>query len=107
VRGEEGGEYHICSAGLPEVVGEFKEDGAFDGVSKFSHLINEDISIYRHNGVWYIGSFVEWPPNTFYRCGNCDHGPTPPLEGWEVADGRGELPIPTLSTSSCSNKQEL
>ena len=99
---------HVCSAGEAAFVGEYVEDSASsDGTSKF---INENgMSVYRHQGYWYIGDMAPWPPVTYYRCieGCGYNSETPPLTGYQPKKGVGVSPSPVLKLEPCTVNDEL
>ena len=47
--------FWICEAGDPKLLGEYltDEDNTRDGAQVFSN--QNDLSIFRNNGIWYIG----------------------------------------------------
>ena len=108
--GEEAGLfYYVCEAGDPRFLGKYepgKEE--IGGVPVYNN--ENDMSIYRNNGFWYIGNLGPWPPATHYRCvadAGCNYrnDKPPALEGkWTSSASWGKDPPPVVSTSPCSDK---
>ena len=67
------------------------------------------MSIYRHQGYWYIGDLAPWPPETHYRCiEGCGHMmPTPPKSGYQPKKLIGVFPAPILQDEPCAVNDEL
>jgi len=67
-----------------------------------------DMSFFRNNEFWYIGSLLSWPPETHYRCvDECNPGSSfPSVEGWKVNRKLGKLPVPVISYSPCPISHE-
>jgi hypothetical protein len=77
-------------------------------VVNLGDIIIVGMSIFRHNGCWYVGDMTNWPPVTNYRCGSgCPKDEdTPPEMTFETNAKKGKDPPPSLSHEPCS-KQEL
>ena len=55
-----GGPFYVCEAGIKDHVGTYKAKGHQDGVPKYTN--ENGMSIFRHNGYWYMGDLRPWPP---------------------------------------------
>ena len=62
-------EYSICSAGDKQLLGSYKisESDTLDEAPVWTNG-NDELSIFRNKGFWYIGNLGPWPPETHYRC---------------------------------------
>mmetsp|Transcript_10763 Transcript_10763/g.13054 ORF Transcript_10763/g.13054 Transcript_10763/m.13054 type:complete len:119 (+) Transcript_10763:50-406(+) len=99
--------FYICDSGNPKFIGHFVEDAVADGSPKY---VNEEgMSIFRHQGYWYLGDMAPWPPVTHYRCieGCGYNSPTPPLNGYQPKKNIGESPAPILQEEPCVVNDEL
>ena len=99
------GKYHCCTAGEPEFLGTYTEDGENDGAPKYTNAKSR--SIFRNNGFWYMGDLSGWPPETYYRCveGCASGASSPPLEGYQATKTRGVAQAPILSTEECTHDE--
>ena len=73
-------------------------------------FVNEEgMSIYRHQGYWYIGDLEPWPPETHYRCiEGCGHNQEmPPASGYMPKKLVGIYPAPVLQDEPCAVNDEL
>ena len=66
------------------------------------------MSIFRHNGYWYMGDMRPWPPVTNYRCvADCNKDEdVPPMVDFETNPNKGTDPAPSLRDEPC-DKEEL
>ena len=101
-----GGPYYVCEAGIKGHVGTYKAKGHQDGVPKYTN--ENGLSIFRHNGYWYMGDLRPWPPVTNYRCvADCTKDEdVPPTVDFETNPKKGSDPAPSLRDEPCS-KDEL
>ena len=102
----------ICEVGNPDFLGEYvtSPETRMDGAQFYTN--ENDNSIYRSKGFWYIGDLGPWPPQTHYRCvdyeGCTYEEATPPLDGlWASKKKVGVEPLPVLSTTPCGGHDEL
>jgi hypothetical protein len=94
--------FYVCgNVGTPNYNGNYTAQGYQDGISKYTN--GQKISIYRHNGFWYMGDLTSWPPVTHYRCvADCPKdGEQPPLMTFETNPMKGKDPPPTVQTAPC------
>ena len=52
--GQAAATYHCCSAGEPQFLGTYKEDGEQDGAPKFTN--SNGMTVFRNNGFWCAGA---------------------------------------------------
>ena len=65
--------YYICESEVPSLLGKYtKSEFYHNDIPVWKY---KDYSMYRHNEFWYIGSLVEWPPKTYYRCVDFEGSP--------------------------------
>jgi hypothetical protein len=94
--------FYICEpTGMAKHVGTYSARGYQDGIAKYTNKAG--ISIYRHNGYWYIGDVTNWPPTTHYRCvSDCEKdGETPPLVQFETNAKKAKDPAPVIQDTPC------
>ena len=112
VRGEEGyKKFWVCDAGDAKLLGEYltDEDNTRDGAQVWTN--QNELSVFRNSGVWYIGDLAPWPPATHYRCDNmegCSYNePEPSTPGMFSVNPRfGKAPAPTLSLIPCGQTND-
>lgn len=94
--------FHVCNAGFSSHIGEYKQAQAQDGVFRYTN--ENGISVYRHNGYWYMGDMRPWPPVTTYRCVfECPKDEDfPPLVTFETNAKKGKDPAPILQAEPCA-----
>ena len=93
--------FFVCgNVGSEKHKGNYTAAGYQDGIHKYTNA--NKMSIYRHNGFWYIGDVSVWPPTTHYRCvSDCPKDedlPTVDLT-FETNLKKGRDPPPTLHRS--------
>ena len=97
----------ICESGDSKVLGEYMSDPDAIRDSCPVYTNQNEISIFRNSGLWYIGNLNEWPPETHYRCDNlneCGYEENiPPISKgkWTIVKRFGKSPAPILSSAPC------
>eukprot|EP00613_Pedinella_sp_CCMP2098_P006359 CAMPEP_0171610154 /NCGR_PEP_ID=MMETSP0990-20121206/9884_1 /TAXON_ID=483369 /ORGANISM="non described non described, Strain CCMP2098" /LENGTH=122 /DNA_ID=CAMNT_0012173517 /DNA_START=31 /DNA_END=399 /DNA_ORIENTATION=+ len=99
--------FYVCECGNPKFVGHYVAESASDGSPKYAN--EEGMSIFRHQGYWYMGDMEPWPPETHYRCiEGCGYNePTPPLTGFQLKKNVGVASPPILQLEPCAENDEL
>ena len=90
--------------GLPDATGKYVADKFQDGVEKWTNA--KGMSMFRHNGYWYMGDLRPWPPVTYYRCvADCPKDEDlPPLVAFESNPKKGKDPAPTVQSGPCNDE---
>eukprot|EP00617_Octactis_speculum_P008765 CAMPEP_0185775068 /NCGR_PEP_ID=MMETSP1174-20130828/81124_1 /TAXON_ID=35687 /ORGANISM="Dictyocha speculum, Strain CCMP1381" /LENGTH=113 /DNA_ID=CAMNT_0028462531 /DNA_START=38 /DNA_END=379 /DNA_ORIENTATION=+ len=101
-------EFYICENENPLFLGTYKlAEATNDGVPAY---VNDDgMSIFRHQGFWYIGDLAPWPPQTFYRCvDDCAAGmDSPPAAFFKGKKVGTTSPGVSLTTQPCEVHDEF
>lgn len=86
-------------------MGTYTNGELFNGAPTFTN--NNDMSFYRNNGFWYLGSLASWPPVTYYRCVDsegCNYAmdvPNTDGKSWTSNKRASKHPFPQFSTEPC------
>ena len=103
----------ICESGDSNVLGEYVSDPDTlrDGSSVYTN--QNEMSLFRNSGLWYLGNLNNWPPDTHYRCDDLDtcgyNENIPPTDKgiWTIVKRFGKAPAPVVSSTACSGNDEL